>query len=77
MEMLHNEKYGGFTVSEEICREIGDENDFMFVQHSADGTMVATDSHRLCRIKNNDGFDKDYLVNPLTFEVRQQVIIPR
>ncbi|BAR82268.1 ABC-type proline/glycine betaine transport systems, ATPase components [Bacillus thuringiensis serovar tolworthi] len=70
MEMLHNEKYGvALQLAKKFVGKSAMRMTLMFVQHSADGTMVATDSHRLCRIKNIHGFDKDYLVNPLTFEV--------
>ncbi|MDP7981016.1 hypothetical protein [Bacillus multifaciens] len=70
MNLLHNEKYGvALQLAKKFVGVSAGRMTLMFVHHAADGTMIATDSRRLCRIKNIHGFDKDYLVNPHTFEV--------
>ena len=37
--------------------------------HAENGDMIATDSHRLIKIKNMHGFKEEYLINPKTFMV--------
>lgn len=70
MQILHNEKYGAaLQIAKKFTGDSTARMILMFVNHEADGTIVATDSHRLIRIKNIHGFDKDYLVNPHTFEI--------
>lgn len=70
MNMLHSEKYGiALQLAKKFAGDSPARMMLMFVQHASDGSMVATDSRRLCRIKNIHGFDKDYLVNPHTFEI--------
>ncbi|PHA15498.1 hypothetical protein [Bacillus toyonensis] len=70
MQMLHNEKYGvALQLAKKFTGDSPARMILMFVHHAEDGTIVATDSRRLVRIKNIHGFEKDYLVNPHTFEV--------
>ncbi|MGG1152778.1 hypothetical protein [Bacillus wiedmannii] len=70
MQMLHNEKYGvALQLAKKFTGDSPARMTLMFVNHEADGTLVATDGHRLIRIKNIHGFDKGYLVNPHTFEI--------
>lgn len=70
MQMLHNEKYGvALQLAKKFTGDSPARMILMFVHHDEDGTIVATDSRRLVRIKGIHGFKKDYLVNPHTFEV--------
>lgn len=39
----------------------------MYTQHTEDGDIIATDSHRLIKIKNIHGFKEEYLVDPKHF----------
>lgn len=69
LEFIHSDKYSdAIKVAKKFTSTNTNRPSLIFVHHSKDGSIEATDSHRLIRIKNIHGFDKDYLVHPNTLE---------
>lgn len=70
MELIHSDKYASAL---SLCKKFVSKQNFRilltFVNHLANGNMVATDSHRMIILKNMHGYKEDTLVNPYSFEV--------
>jgi hypothetical protein len=67
-EYIHGDLYG---VAMEVLKKWVAQNRtrpmLCYAQHTEDGDIVATDSHRLIHIKGIHGFKEEYLVDPKNF----------
>ncbi|PAD70867.1 hypothetical protein CHH83_01315 [Bacillus sp. 7586-K] len=69
LEMIHSPKYTtAFQLTKRFVGKNAGRVVLTFALHKSDGTLIATDSHKLLRIKNIHGFKEEYLINPRTFE---------
>lgn len=68
LEFVHGDLYG---VAMDLLKKWVSQNAYrptlQYADHTEDGDIVATDSHRLIRIKGIHGFKERYLVDPKTF----------
>lgn len=70
MELVHSPKY---SAAMEAAKKFVGSTQYRviltFVQHTADGHIVATDSHRMLRVLNVHGFGEEKLINPRSYEM--------
>jgi DNA polymerase III sliding clamp (beta) subunit (PCNA family) len=68
IEFVHGDLYG---IALEVAKKFVCKSDtrpiLTYVSHAANGDLIATDSHRMIRIRGIHGFKEDYLVNPKSF----------
>lgn len=64
-EFIHKDSYStALEVTKKFVNRAESRPILNYVLHSANGDMLATDSHHLIHIRNMHGFEKDYLINP-------------
>ncbi|QGF21752.1 PolIII beta-like processivity factor [Bacillus phage vB_BcM_Sam46] len=68
IEYIHGDLYG---VALEVTKKWVAKSEMRpvltYTRHQINGTMTATDSHRMIEIRNMHGFEDEYLINPKTF----------
>ncbi|GED14013.1 hypothetical protein [Aneurinibacillus migulanus] len=74
MELIHSDKYG---IALDIAKKFTGAKEYRvilhFVQHTADGHLVATDTHKLIKIMNVHGFEEERLINPRSYEMAKGI----
>ena len=69
LEMVHPEKYAAaIKVADKFVAKNSLRMMLQLVQHKEDGSLIATDTHRLIKIQNAHGFKEEYLVNVKSLE---------
>lgn len=68
IEFIHGDLYGtALAVTKKWVARSEMRPVLNYVRHQINGSMVATDSHRLIEIRNMHGFGDEILINPKTF----------
>lgn len=68
-EMIHSDKYAdAVRMAKKFTANPGARMVLTMVQHMKDGSIRATDSHRLLVVRDVHRFKEEYLVNPSTLE---------
>lgn len=68
IEYIHGDLYGiALEVTKKWVSKSETRPVLTYTRHQINGTMTATDSHRLIEIKGMHGFEDDILINPKTF----------
>lgn len=68
LEFVHGDLYGvAMGVAKKFVSKQSTRPTLQYARHTADGDIIATDSHRLVHIKNIHGFKEEYLVDPKHF----------
>lgn len=69
LNFIHSDKYAdAIKVASKFTGTNSRRPTLLFVNHDKDGSIVATDSHKLIKVNNIHGFDANYLVHPKTLE---------
>lgn len=67
-DFVHGDLYGvALDVVKKWVSKHSNRPVLQYAQHTEDGDIVATDSHRMIRIKGIHGFKEEYLVDPKHF----------
>lgn len=70
IEFVHGDLYGvALEVSKKFVAKTETRPILNYVNHGVDGSIIATDSHRILRVNGIHGFKENYLVNPKTFNM--------
>ncbi|MET3658133.1 hypothetical protein [Sporosarcina psychrophila] len=68
LEFVHGDLYGvAMDVVKKWVHKQNTRPVLQYAQHTVDGDIVATDSHRLIKIRKIHGFKEEYLVDPKHF----------
>lgn len=69
LEMVHPEKYAAaIKVADKFVSKNGLRMMLQLIQHKEDGSLVATNSHHMIKIKDAHGFKEEFLVNAKSLE---------